>query len=58
MLNKQQRTANKVWSCSLGLTIPHRKNKPDTKYHIGPRTLTDSLDKRPKRKKMDMRFET
>jgi hypothetical protein len=26
------------------------------KYHVGPRTWTDSLDKRPKLKKMDMRF--
>jgi hypothetical protein len=26
------------------------------KCHKGPRTWADSLDKRPKRKKMDMRF--
>jgi hypothetical protein len=28
------------------------------KDHKKPQTLTDSLDKRPKRKKMDMRFGT
>jgi hypothetical protein len=33
-------------------------NKLVTKDHKKPRTWTDSLDKRPKRKKMDMRFGT
>jgi hypothetical protein len=61
ILNKQLRTADKRWSCGLGLgvglTTTHRKNKPITKVNKKPRTWTDSLDKRPKRKKMDMRFE-
>jgi hypothetical protein len=34
------------------------KNKVGTKCYKGPRTWTDSLDKRPKLRKMDMRFGT
>jgi hypothetical protein len=34
------------------------KNKLVTKCHTGPQTWTDSLDKRAKLKKMDMRFGT
>jgi hypothetical protein len=49
ILNKHSRTAEKGWSSSLGLV---------TECHKGPRTWTDSLDKRLKRKKMDMRFVT
>jgi hypothetical protein len=33
------------------------KNKFVTKNEIEPRTWTDSLDKRPKRRNMDMRFD-
>jgi hypothetical protein len=41
----------------VGLTTPHRKrNKLVTRILKKPRTWTDSLDKRPKQKKMDMRF--
>jgi hypothetical protein len=40
----------------VGLTTPHLKNKLVMKCHKRPRTLTDSLDKRLKIKKMDMRF--
>jgi hypothetical protein len=40
------------------LTTPHFKNKLVTKILKRPRTWMDSLDKRPKRKKMDMRFGT
>jgi hypothetical protein len=36
----------------------HRKNKLVTKDHKKARTWTDSLDKQPKLKKMDMRFGT
>jgi hypothetical protein len=58
ILNKQSRTADKGWSSSWGvgrgatllLTV---KNKLVTKDHKKPRTWTDSLDKRPKRKKID-----
>jgi hypothetical protein len=32
------------------------KNKPVTKDHKGSRTWTDSVDKRPKLRKMDKRF--
>jgi hypothetical protein len=53
ILNKQPRPNDKGWSSSLdlgvGLTIPHRKSKLVTKSQKGPRTWTDSLDKRPKR---------
>jgi hypothetical protein len=43
----------------VGLTTSHRKkNKLVTKCHEGPRTWTNSLDKRPELKKMDMRFGT
>jgi hypothetical protein len=45
-----------AWSLGMGLT-PHRKNKLHTKCYKGPLTWTDSLNKRPKQKKMDMRFE-
>jgi hypothetical protein len=38
----------------VGLTTPHRKNKQVKKT----RAWTDSLDKRPKRWTMDMRFGT
>jgi hypothetical protein len=47
-----------AWGLSVGLTTPHRKKKLITKYHKKPRTWTDSLDKRPKRKKMYVRFGT
>jgi hypothetical protein len=40
----------------VGLTTPHCKNKLVMKDRKKPRTWTDSLDKRPKRKKRDMRF--
>jgi hypothetical protein len=43
----------------LGVRLTHqRKNKPVTKDHKKPRTWMDSLDKRPKQKKMNMRFGT
>jgi hypothetical protein len=38
------------------LTIPHRKSKLVAKHHKGPRTWTESLNKRSKLKKIDMRF--
>jgi hypothetical protein len=41
------------------ITTPHlKKGKLVTKDHKKPRTWTNSLDKRSKRKKMDMRFDT
>jgi hypothetical protein len=43
-----------VWGYQL-LTV---KNKLVMKIRKKPQTWTDSLDKRPKRKKMDMRFGT
>jgi hypothetical protein len=60
IFNKKSRTADKGWSSSLGvergaLTV---KNNLVTKTFTKPRTWTDSLDKRPKRKNMDMRFGT
>jgi hypothetical protein len=62
ILNKESRTADKGWFSSLGfgvgLTTARRKNKLFTKDHKKPRTWTDSLDKRPKRKKMNMIFGT
>jgi hypothetical protein len=42
----------------MGLTAPHLKNELFTKDHKTLQTWVDSLDKRPKRKKMDMRFGT
>jgi hypothetical protein len=42
----------------VGLPTTARKNKLLTKCHKWPWTCTDSLDKRPKLKKMDMRFGT
>jgi hypothetical protein len=63
ILNKQSRTADNGWSSglglSMGLTTPHRKrNKLVTKRHKGPLSWTDSLDKRPKLRKMKIRFGT
>jgi hypothetical protein len=59
-LNKQPWAADKGWSTSLGvgvgLTTLHRKNKFVTKNFMKPRTWTDSLDTRPKREKMNIRF--
>jgi hypothetical protein len=40
----------------VGLTTLHRKYKCVTKNLTELRTSTDSLDKRPKRRNMDMRF--
>jgi hypothetical protein len=40
----------------MGLTTLHCKNKCVTKNQAEPRTWTDSLDKRPKLRNMDMRF--
>jgi hypothetical protein len=62
ILNKQSWRAGKGWSSSLGTgreannTSP--KNKLVAKCHKGPRTWKDYLDKRPKRRKMDMRYGT
>jgi hypothetical protein len=42
----------------MGLTIPHDKNNFDIKCHKGSQTWMDSLDKRPKLRKIDMRFST
>jgi hypothetical protein len=60
ILNKQSQTDDKGWSSSLGvwsgafeLTV---KNNLVTKIHKKPQTWTDSLDNRPKRRKMDLRF--
>jgi hypothetical protein len=46
-----------VWGLEVGLTNYHRK-KIVTKIQNEPWTLNDSLDKRPKRRNMDMRFRT
>jgi hypothetical protein len=42
----------------VGLTTLHCKNKLVTKIIKEPRTWTDSLDKQPKLRNMDMRFGT
>jgi hypothetical protein len=60
ILNKQSWTADKGWSSSLevGCEASNSSNNVVTKDHKKPRTGTDSLDKQPMRKKMDMRFGT
>jgi hypothetical protein len=45
-----------AWGLGVGLTTPHRKKKPVTNNLHKPRTWTDSLDKRPKLRIIDMRF--
>jgi hypothetical protein len=47
-----------AWGLGVGPTTPHRKRKLVTICHKGPRTPTDSLDKRPKLRKIVMRFGT
>jgi hypothetical protein len=42
----------------VSIKLLNIKNKLVTKDHKKPRTCTDSLDKRPKRKKADIRFRT
>jgi hypothetical protein len=42
----------------VGLTTPRCKNKLVTKILKKPQTWTDSFDKRPRLKKIDMRFGT
>jgi hypothetical protein len=42
----------------VGLTTLRHKNKLVTKNLTEPRTWTDSLDKRPKLRNIDMRFGT
>jgi hypothetical protein len=62
-LNKQPQTNNKGWSSSLGFELgannpsPY-KNKRVTKSSKEPRTWTNSLDKKPKRQNIYMRFGT
>jgi hypothetical protein len=62
ILNKQPRTNNKGWSSSLGLgleltTLHLKKKKFVTRISVDPQTCTDSLDKRPKRRNMNVRIE-
>jgi hypothetical protein len=57
ILNKQSRTAEKgcppAWGLGIGLIAPyHKKNYLVTECHKGPWTWTDSLNERPKLKKM------
>jgi hypothetical protein len=47
-----------AWGLGVGLTTPHRKKKLIMKILKKPRTWTGSLDKRTRRKKMDVRFGT
>jgi hypothetical protein len=59
ILNKQPLTNYKGWSSSLGVRRGAKKpfivkNKFVTKSIKEPRTWTDSLDKRPKRRNMDI----
>jgi hypothetical protein len=42
----------------MGLTTIYHKNKLVTKTSKEPRTWTDSLDRQPKLRNMDMRFGT
>jgi hypothetical protein len=63
ILNKQPRTNDTRWSSSLGVgrggnNHLNVKSKLVTKRISEPRTWTDSLDNRPKRRDMDMRFGT
>jgi hypothetical protein len=57
ILNKQPWRNDKRWSSSLrvGRGAFHHKNKFVTNIHKDTRTLTDSLDIRPKQRNMDMR---
>jgi hypothetical protein len=45
-----------AWGLGVELTTPHRKKKLITNNLHTPRTWTDSLDKRPKLRNMDIRF--
>jgi hypothetical protein len=47
-----------AWSLGVWLTNPHGKKKLATKHLTQPRTWSGSLDKRPKRRNMEMRFGT
>jgi hypothetical protein len=51
------RVVLKLGGWAWGYQLLTLKNKLLTKCHKGLRAWTDYLDKRPKRKKMDMRFE-
>jgi hypothetical protein len=53
---KTTRGGPSAWELGVGLTTLYHKNKLVTKNLTEPRTWTDSLDKRPKRRNMDMRF--
>jgi hypothetical protein len=60
-IEKQSWTVDKGWSSSLGVGREADNSSPKikllTKILNKPRVWPDSLDKRPKRKKMDMRFD-
>jgi hypothetical protein len=47
-----------AWGLGAGPTTLHHKNKLVTKNLTEPRTWTDSLDKRPKLRNIDMKFGT
>jgi hypothetical protein len=55
ILKQPTRGGPPAWGLGMGLTTPHHKKKLVTKILKKPRTWTDSLDKRPRQKKMDMR---
>jgi hypothetical protein len=54
--NKQPRTNDKGWSSSLGVRRDANNHSPQKKKQICYEYWTDSLDKRPKPRNMDMRF--
>jgi hypothetical protein len=60
ILDKQPWTNDKGWFSSVGVGHGANNSSPQkkfvTKNAIEPQTWTDSLDKRPKRQNMDMRF--
>jgi hypothetical protein len=60
ILNKQLQIADKGWSSSFGVGHGSKnsksKNKFVTECHKEPHTWTESLDKQPELRKMDVRF--
>jgi hypothetical protein len=57
-VDKRQGVVLQLGGLGVGLKTPHFTKQACYESHKKPRTWTDSLDKRPKRRNMDMTYGT